>query len=95
MGPIARLLLLLLKLCPSVSVNLQKDQETTSATTAMESFRARLQTASTLGLEDCPDFVDDYDPAIDDWPSQEALENHMTLAYLEHCLTLNSSSNDN
>ena len=38
---------------------------------------------------DCPDYIEleDGEP-IDDWPSQEALENHMTLAYLEHCMSL-------
>ena len=33
------------------------------------------------------DYLEDDQP-IDDWPSQEALENHMTLAFLEHCLSL-------
>jgi len=73
MGPIARLLLFLLRLCPSVQVN--------------------MPTGSAQGPEFCPDFIDD-DEGPPDWPSQEALENHMTLAYLEHCYHLQPSTND-
>ena len=66
MGPVARLLIFLLRLCPSVTM-------VTPTEATQES--------------DCPDFLEDGQP-IDDWPSQEALENHMTLAYLEHCHSL-------
>ena len=88
MGPIARLLLFLLRLCPSVTVNLQTGRETTSATTATAS-----NPASAYGPESCPDFIEDDEEPLD-WPSQEALENHMTLAYLEHCYNLQPSTND-
>ena len=79
MGPIARLLLFLLHLCPSVQVN--------------------MPTGSAQGPESCPDFIEDNPDMVDDeepldWPSQEALENHMTLAYLEHCYHLQPSTND-
>ena len=73
MGPIARLLLFLLRLCPSVQVNMPTD--------------------SAQGPESCPDFIEDDEGPLD-WPSQEALENHMTLAYLEHCWNLQPSTND-
>ena len=67
MGPIARLLIFLLRLCPSVT--------TVTPTEATQESETNLS-----DLED--------DQPIDDWPSQEALENHMTLAYLEHCMSL-------
>ena len=70
MGPIAKLLIFLLRLCPSVTMV--------------------TPTEATQAPEACPDFIED-DPdldAPDDWPSQEALENHMTLAFLEHCMSL-------
>ena len=73
MGPIARLLLFLLRLCPSVQVN--------------------MPTGSAQGPKSCPDFIEDDEVPLD-WPSQEALENHMTLAYLEHCYNLQPSTND-
>ena len=68
MGPVARLLIFLLRLCPSVT--------TVTPTEATPE-------------SDCPDYIEleDGEP-IDDWPSQEALESHMTLAYLEHCHSL-------
>ena len=68
MGPIARALIFLLRLCPSVT--------TVTPTEATQ------------------DLEPDLDEGLDDWPSQEALENHMTLAYLEHCLSLDTSTND-
>ena len=67
MGPVARLLIFLLRLCPSVTM-----VTPTEATPESEA-----------NLDDLED-----DQPIDDWPSQEALENHMTLAYLEHCMSL-------
>ena len=68
MGPIARLLIFLLRLCPSVT--------TVTPTEATQ------------------DLEPDLDEGLDDWPSQEALENHMTLAYLEHCFNLEPSTHD-
>jgi len=62
MGPVARLLIFLLRLCPSVT--------TVTQTEATQEFEEEL------------------DEGLDDWPSQEALENHMTLAFLEHCHSL-------
>jgi len=62
MGPIAKLLIFLLRLCPSVT--------TVTPTEATQ------------------DLEPDLDEGLDDWPSQEALENHMTLAFLEHCHSL-------
>ena len=44
-------------------------------------------TEATQESEEDLDYLEDDQP-IDDWPSQEALENHMTLAYLEHCMSL-------
>ena len=73
MGPVARLLIFLLRLCPSVTM--------VTPTEATQESEANLD-----DLED--------DQPIDDWPSQEALENHMTLAYLEHCFNLESSTHD-
>ena len=67
MGPVARLLIFLLRLCPSI----------TTVT----------PTEATPESEDDLNDLEDGQP-IDDWPSQEALENHMTLAYLEHCMSL-------
>ena len=67
MGPIARLLIFLLRLCPSVT--------TVTPTEATQESE-----------DDLNDLEDDQ--PIDDWPSQEALENHMTLAFLEHCMSL-------
>ena len=67
MGPVDRLLIFLLRLCPSVTM--------VTPTEATQESEANLD-----DLED--------DQPIDDWPSQEALENHMTLAFLEHCLSL-------
>ena len=67
MGPVARLLIFLLRLCPSITT-----VTPTEATPESE--------------DDLNDLEDDQ--PIDDWPSQEALENHMTLAFLEHCLSL-------
>jgi len=67
MGPVARLLIFLLRLCPSVTMV--------------------TPTEVTQAPEACPDYIEDDQP-IDDWPSQEALENHMTLAFLEHCHSL-------
>lgn len=67
MGPVARLLIFLLRLCPSVTMV--------------------TPTEATQESEEDLDCLEDGQP-IDDWPSQEALENHMTLAFLEHCLSL-------
>ena len=67
MGPIASLLIFLLRLCPSITT-----VTPTEATPESE--------------DDLNDLEDDQ--PIDDWPSQEALENHMTLAFLEHCMSL-------
>ena len=72
MGPIASLLIFLLRLCPSVT--------TVTPTEATQESETNLS-----DLED--------DQPIDDWPSQEALENHMTLAYLEHCKSLPDANN--
>ena len=72
MGPVARLLIFLLRLCPSVTMVTQTEATQES---------------------DCPDYVE-LDEGLDDWPSQEALENHMTLAYLEHCFNLEPSTHD-
>lgn len=69
MGPVARLLIFLLRLCPSVTMVTQ-----TEATQESE--------------EDLDYLENDLDEGLDDWPSQEALENHMTLAFLEHCMSL-------
>ncbi len=68
MGPVARLLIFLLRLCPSVT--------TVTPTEATQEFEEEL------------------DEGLDDWPSQEALENHMTLAYLEHCFNLEPSKQE-
>lgn len=62
MGPIAKLLIFLLRLCPSVTIN--------------------------MPTEHTQDPEPDLDEGLDDWPSQEALESHMTLAFLEHCHSL-------
>ena len=72
MGPVARLLIFLLRLCPSVT--------TVTPTEATQESE-----------DDLSDLEDDQ--PIDDWPSQEALENHMTLAYLEHCKSLPDANN--
>ena len=71
MGPVARLLIFLLRLCPSIT---------------------RVTPTEATQESDCPDYLED-DQLIDDWPSQEALENHMTLAYLEHCKSLPDANN--
>ena len=73
MGPIASLLIFLLRLCPSI----------TTVT----------PTEATPESEDDLNGLEDGEP-IDDWPSQEALENHMTLAYLEHCWNLEPSKQE-
>ena len=38
--------------------------------------------------EDLDCLEDDQDERRDDRPSQEALENHLPLAYLQHCMSL-------
>ena len=51
--------------------------------------------ASRQDPDDDDDFLGyaGYNEEPDDWPSQEALESHMTLAYLEHCKSLPDATN--
>jgi hypothetical protein len=80
MGLLTRFLLLLLSLCPTVH---------------MSTRMASRQDPDDDEIMGYAGYVDDSDlDQHDDWPSQEALESHMTLAFLEHCFSLEPSKHD-